>query len=66
MQCPVVSFGVSMDFVWLWAACLLIFKIVFLLSWRISVGFLVLELAGSWVELGLSVGMEASGWALIY
>lgn len=25
-----------------------------------------LELAGSWVELGLSVGMEASGWALIY
>ena len=29
-QCPVVSFGVSMDFVWLWAACLLIFRIVFL------------------------------------
>ena len=55
-----------MDFVWLWAACLLIFKIVFLLSWRISVGFLVLELAGSWVELGLSVGMENFGCALVY
>ena len=28
--------------------------------------FLVLELAGSWVELGLSVGMEDFGYALVY
>ena len=66
MKGPVVSFEVSMDFVWLWAACLLIFKIVFLLSWRISVGFLVLELAGSWVELGLRVVMELLGRDLVY
>ena len=36
VQCPVVSFGVSMDFVWLWAACLLIFRIVFLFCQRIN------------------------------
>ena len=61
-----MSFGVSMDFVWLWAACLLMFRIVFLLSWRISVGYLVLGFAGSWVEFGLSVGMEGFECALIY
>jgi len=25
-----------------------------------------LELVGSWVELGFSVGMETSGWVLVY
>ena len=29
--------------------------------WRISVVCLALELVGSWVELGFSVGMEAFG-----
>ena len=29
-------------------------------------GCLALELVGSWVELGFSVGMEAFGCALIY
>ena len=59
MKCPVVSFGMSMGLVWLWAACLLILKAIFLLCWRISMVCLALELLDSWVELGLSVGMEA-------
>ena len=29
-------------------------------------GYLALELAGSWVELGFSVDMKAFGWAFIY
>ena len=51
MKCTVVSFRVSMGLVWLWAACLLMFRIVFLFCWRISVMCLALEFAGSWVEL---------------
>ena len=51
---------------WLWAACLLMLRAVFLLCWRISVVYLSLELVGSWVELGFSVGMETFGWALVY
>ena len=37
-----------------------------LFCWRISLGCLALEPAGSWVELRLSVGMERLGWALMY
>jgi len=44
----------------------LMFRVVFLFCWKISVGCLVLELSGSWVDLGLSVGIEAFGWALIH
>ena len=66
MKCTVVSFRVSMGLVWLWAACLLMFRIVFLFCWRISVMCLALEFAGSWVELGFSVDMETFGWALVY
>ena len=36
-------------------------RAVFLLCWRINVVCLVLELVGSWVELGFSVGMEDFG-----
>ena len=61
MKCPVVSFGVSMGLAWLWAACLLMLRAVFLLCWRISMICLVLELVGFWVEFGFSVGMEAFG-----
>ena len=61
MKCPVVSFDVSMGLAWLWAACLLMLRGVFLLCWRISMVFLALEFIGSWVELGFSVGMEAFG-----
>jgi len=36
-------------------------RAMFLGCWRISVVYLALELVGSWLELGLSVGMEAFG-----
>ena len=60
MKCP-VSFGVSMGLAWLWEAYLLLLKAVFLLCWRISMVCLALELVGSCVELGFSVGMEDFG-----
>ena len=34
-------------------------RAAFLCSWRISLVCPALELVGSWVELGFSVGMEA-------
>ena len=55
------EFGVSMDLAWLWAACLLMLKAVFLFCWRISFVCLTLELVGSWVVFGFSVSMEAFG-----
>ena len=61
MKCPVVSFGVSMALAWLWKACLLMLRVVFLLCWRISTVCLALELVGCWVELGFSVRMEGFG-----
>ena len=51
----------SVGLAWLWAACLLMLRDVFLLGWRISMVCLVLERVGSWVELGFSVGMEDLG-----
>ena len=60
-KCLVWSFWVSMGLVWLWAACLLMLKVVFLLCWRISMVCLALELVDSWVDLGFSVGMETFG-----
>ena len=56
-----MCFKVSMGLAWLWEACLFMVRAVFLLSWRISMVCLALELAGSWVELGFSVDMEAFG-----
>ena len=38
VPCPVVSFWVSMHSLWLWAACLLRFSIIFLFHWRTGVG----------------------------
>ena len=61
MKRPVVCFGVSIGLAWLWAACLLMLRAVFLLCWRISMVYLALELVGPWVELGFSVGMETFG-----
>lgn len=61
VQCPVVSFEVSRGFVWLWRACLLMCSVVFLFCWRIGVRHLALVIAGSWMELGLSIHMEAFG-----
>ena len=34
------------------------FRVMFLLCWRISLVCLALKLVGSWVVLGFSVGME--------
>ena len=65
MKCPVVSFAVSMGFAWLWAACILMFRAVFLHCWRISIVCLALEVVGSWVELDFRVGMEGFGQALV-
>ena len=56
---PVVSSGVSMGLTWLWAACLLMLRVVFLLCWIISRVCLALELVGPWVVLSFSVGIEA-------
>ena len=58
-MCPVVSFVVFMDLAWLWRACLLMLRAVFLFCWRISLVCLALDLDGPWVELFFSVGVEA-------
>ena len=39
----------------------LMFRVVFLFFWRISVVCLGLELIGSWLELGFSVVVETFG-----
>ena len=60
LECNEVSvreFGMSMALAWLWAACLLMLRMVLLLCWR----SLALELVGSWVELGFILDMEALG-----
>ena len=57
-MCPVVSFEMSVGLVWLWSACILKLRAMFLHCWRISVVCLALELTGSWVVPGFSVGME--------
>ena len=61
VKCPVVHFWVFMGLAWLWEACILMLRAVFLCCWRISMVCLAVELTGSWVELGFSVGMEAFG-----
>jgi len=47
----------SMGLAWL-SACILMLRAMFPICWRISIICLALELVGSWVELGFSVGME--------
>ena len=59
MKCPVVSFEIFTGLVWLWAACILKLRAMFLCCWRICMVCLALELVGPWVVLGFSVGMEA-------
>ena len=51
------KFAVSLE--WLWAACILKLRAMFLCCWRICVVCLALELVGPWVVLGFSVGVEA-------
>ena len=54
-------FGVFMCLACLWTACTLMLRAVFRCGWRIIMVCLAVELVGSWVELGFSVGMEAFG-----
>ena len=61
MKCPVVRFDMIMGLVWLWEACILKLRAMFLCCWRISLVCLALEVVGSWVVVGFSVGMEALG-----
>ena len=69
MECNGVSSSEFWDgstcLVWLWAACMLTLRAMSLRCWRICVVCLALELIGSWVVVGFSVGMEAFGWSLI-
>ena len=65
MNCPVVSFVMSVGLVCLWAACVLKIRAMLLHCWRMCPVCLALELVGSWVMLGFSVGMEAFGRSLI-
>ena len=59
MKCPVISFEMSVGLEWLWSACILRLRVMFLCCWRICVVCLAPELVGPWVVLGFSVGMEA-------
>ena len=59
MKCPVISYEMSMVWGYLWAACILKLRAMFLCCWSICMLCLALELVGSWVVLGFSVGMEA-------
>ena len=61
VKCPVMSLGVSIGLACLWAARLLIFRVVFLFCLRMSVVCLALDLVGSWMELSFSVGLETFG-----
>ena len=65
-EVSVVSFGASIGLAWLWEAHLLMFNVVFLFCWRISMVCLTLALVGSLVELGFIVGVETFGSALVY
>ena len=44
---------------------MLMLRAMFLCCWRVFVVCLVLELIGSWVVVGFSVGIEAFGRCLI-
>ena len=59
MMCTVMNYEMSMGLEWLWAACILKLRAMFLCCWKICVVCLALELFGLWVVLGFSVGVEA-------
>ena len=44
MKCPVVNFGESMGLGWLWAAHILMFRVMFLFCWKIFMVSLALNL----------------------
>lgn len=53
VQCPVVSFGVSRGFIWLWRACLLLCAVLCSCFAGGLVRHLALVIAGSWIKLEL-------------
>ena len=55
----------SLCLVWLWAACMLMLRAMFLCCWRICEVCLALKFISSWVVVCFSVGMESLGWSLI-
>ena len=54
-----MKYEMSMVLGWLWAACILELRAVFLCCWRICLVCLALELVGLCVVLGFNLGMEA-------
>ena len=46
LECSVVSSGEFGGLAWLWAACLLMLRVVFLFCWGINMVCLTLHLAG--------------------
>ena len=59
MKCPVMIYEMSMILEYLWAACILELRTVFLCCCRICMVCLALEIVGPWVVLGFCIGMEA-------
>ena len=59
MECPVMSYEMSLGLESLWVGCILDLRAVFLCCWIICMICLALELVGPWVVLDFSVGMEA-------
>ena len=65
MACPVMSFEMGLCVRCDFGPCMLTLRAIFLRCWRICMVCLGLDLIGSWVVVGFSVGMEAFGWSLI-
>ena len=59
MNCPVMSYEMSVGLESLWSACILKPRAVFLCCCRICMVCLALEIVGPWVVLGFCIGMEA-------
>ena len=60
------NFEMSVGLVWLWAACILRLRVMFLCCWIICMVCLALALVGPCVVLGFSVGMEAFDELLLF
>ena len=61
MKCPVGWFGVSAGLGMAVGSPSFNIQCCLLIFWRISMVYLALELAVSWVELGFSIGMDTFG-----
>ena len=61
LECNVVSSSEFGGLAWLWAAYILMLRVVLLFCWRINMVCLALDLVGSWMQLGFTVGTETFG-----